>query len=504
MTNSSCKESSDEARPSASEAHTSEASLRVEGSAEGGLHDAGSPADADAQRSKSEGSLWTRNFVCGTLVNFAISTNYFMLMVVMTAYALNVFAAPPAIAALCASAFIIGTLVSRFIAAPLMGAVGRKPLLVVAVALEVGLTALYLANEPVGALIGVRFLHGMAYGVCSTTIATVVTAGIPAAHKGEGVGYFMLSSTLGSAIGPFVGILIANNLGYPVLFVVSCVVVALGIPFVFALDSTDQKPGNARASRKLGKHPVDDAESAEDALAAAEDAMSAAEIGPSKEAARDVAVSNREEALASGEAGAALNSRTRKSWLLKSVEPSVLPIAAVAGLIFFGYSSLLTFLTPYAAEIGLSRAASVFFVAYALAMFITRPFTGRAFDRRGPGPVMSPAFFSFAIGMVLVATSSNDWMLLGAALLLGFGVGTVQSCGLAVAVNIASDDRLSAANATFYILVDAGVGVGPLLLGVIVPLIGYEWLYFCMAGVGLLGFVAFVIVLRRMKKAGKL
>lgn len=63
----------------------------------------------------------------------------------------------------------------------------------------------------------------------------------------------------------------------------------------------------------------------------------------------------------------------------------------VCGLLFFGYSSLLTFLTPYATEIGLARAASVFFVVYALAMFVTRPFTGRAFDRVGPHPVMVPA-----------------------------------------------------------------------------------------------------------------
>lgn len=474
-----------------------------------------SPVSSAAARSKSEGALWTRNFVCGTLVNFAIATNYFMLMVIMTAYALNVFSAPPAVAALCASAFIIGTLVSRFIAAPLMGVVGRKPLLIVAVVLEVGLTALYLANEPVGALIGVRFAHGMAYGVCSTTIATVVTAGIPASRKGEGVGYFMLSSTLGSAIGPFAGILMANHLGYPVLFIVSCAVVALGIPFVLALDSANAGSQKKRATSRLRRKKA-----AEYAAASAEDAVSAAEIGPGAEAERDMAASEREDALARGEGdvtgdvhfrhaqdSAALHSskaksscRTSPSWLLKSVEPSVLPIAFVAGLVFFGYSSLLTFLTPYAAEIGLSRAASVFFVAYALAMFITRPFTGRAFDRKGPAPVMGPAFFSFAVGMVLVATSSNDWMILGAALLLGFGVGTVQSCGLAMAVNIASDDCLSVANATFYMLLDVGVGIGPLILGAIVPLIGYKWLYFCMAGVGLVAFIAFVVVLRRMKR----
>ena len=50
-------------------------------------------------------------------------------------------------------------------------------------------------------------------------------------------------------------------------------------------------------------------------------------------------------------------------------------------------------------------------------------------------------------------------MILGAAALLGFGVGTVQSCGLAMAVRVTSDARLSVANATFYMLLDVGVAL---------------------------------------------
>ena len=123
--------------------------------------------------------LWTRNFVAGTFLNFFIAGNYFMLMVVMTAYALTVHQAPAAVAAFCASAFIVGTLFSRFAAAPMMERFARMPLLVVGCIAEVALSALYLLNEPVGALIGVRLAHGFSYGVCSTTIATVITSGWP-------------------------------------------------------------------------------------------------------------------------------------------------------------------------------------------------------------------------------------------------------------------------------------------------------------------------------------
>ena len=134
----------------------------------------------------------------------------------------------------------------------------------------------------------------------------------------------------------------------------------------------------------------------------------------------------------------------------------------------------------------------MFFVAYALSMFITRPFTGVAFDRYGPHPVMVPAFIAYCAGMVVVAFMANDWALLGGAMILGFGVGTIQSCGMAVRET--PDDRLSVANATFYILLDVGVGIGPLFLGLIEPAIGYSNMYLLMATVGALALALFLIV----------
>ena len=395
------------------------------------------------------------DFVAGTFLNFFIAGNYFMLMVVMPPMRSRFTKRPAAVAAFCASAFIVGTLFSRFAAAPMMERFGRMPLLVVGCIAEVALSALYLLNEPVGALIGVRLAHGFSYGVCSTTIATVITSVVPPERKGEGIGYFMLSITLGSAIGPFAGIFLANNFGYPVVFAVASVLVALSIPAALLL-----RP--APATKVKGSEAAAEAE-----VKAAADAVAGAVAEAPDEEAREDAAANRDEALAastrvpSTHLEEKISAKVEHSPLARFVEAGVLPISVVCGLLFFGYSSLLTFLTPYATEIGLARAASVFFVVYALAMFVTRPFTGRAFDRVGPHPVMVPAFVSFAAGMVVLAFAANDWMILGAAALLGFGVGTVQSCGLAMAVRVTSDARLSVANATFYMLLDVGVGHRP-------------------------------------------
>ena len=69
-------------RPAASPARQSAASAAVRAV----------PSTAPASRAKpAPQPLWTRNFVAGTLLNFFIAGNYFMLMVVMTAYALAVY-----------------------------------------------------------------------------------------------------------------------------------------------------------------------------------------------------------------------------------------------------------------------------------------------------------------------------------------------------------------------------------------------------------------------------
>ena len=189
--------------------------------------------------------------------------------------------------------------------------------------------------------------------------------------------------------------------------------------------------------------------------------------------------------------------RVPRPSLTNYLESSVIPIGAVCALLFFCYSSLLAFLTPFAAENGLETPASFFFVVYAIATFVTRPFTGKLFDRKGDRVVMVPAFIAFIVGMGLLATVYQPTAMLIAAALLGFGVGTVQASGLALAVRLAPDDRLSLANSTFYILLDIGVGVGPLLLGIVQPLWGYRGLFEAMSLVAIVALAAYLLVSRK-------
>ena len=283
-----------------------------------------SPANGPERK---QAKLWTRDFVLGTVVNFVLCANYFMLMVVMTSYALDVYHAPASLAGFCASIFIVGTLVARFTTATVMARFGQKRTLVVGAAAEIALTALYFLGASLPLLFTVRFVHGFAYGTCSTAIATIVTAMVPLERKGEGIGYYMLSVTLGAALGPFTGIFLSNHFGFGTLFAIAMVVAAVSVPCALTLrrPAADRQARAAMALGKGAKLAENQAEAAEArAEAAALDDIAAEESASPLEARREeqVAASLR---VPSTHLEERVTSSVQHSWLARFIEAPVLP-----------------------------------------------------------------------------------------------------------------------------------------------------------------------------------
>ena len=168
------------------------------------------------------------------------------------------------------------------------------------------------------------------------------------------------------------------------------------------------------------------------------------------------------------------------------VEPKALPIAFITMIVAFCYSSILSFINFYAIEINLVETASFFFVVYAVAVLLSRPFTGRLMDDKGANFVMYPAFVIFAAGMLLLSSVTTGITLLIAGALIGLGFGNMQSTTQAVAVKLTAPHRLGLATSTFFIALDAGLGFGPYLLGFIIPVTGYRTLFVILAFIILL------------------
>ena len=94
------------------------------------------------------------------------------------------------------------------------------------------------------------------------------------------------------------------------------------------------------------------------------------------------------------------------------IEKKSVPITLVATVTAFCYSGILSFLSFFATENHITTAASFFFVVYAAAVLVTRPFSGRLFDTKGPNFIMYPAIISFIIGMFILSQSHVGIVLL--------------------------------------------------------------------------------------------
>jgi MFS family permease len=174
------------------------------------------------------------------------------------------------------------------------------------------------------------------------------------------------------------------------------------------------------------------------------------------------------------------------------IEAPVVPVAFVALLLYFCYGGVVSFLALFMRELGLVEFASLFFVVFAVMVFITRPFVGRVFDARGIRVLVIPALLCMAFGLLLFSQSQNHWMLLASAVVIGLGVGAVQGGTLAQVAKITPPARRGVATSTYSLLIDVGYSLGPLLIGIFVPYLGFRGVFFALALVTLLNFFYFV------------
>jgi MFS family permease len=361
--------------------------------------------------------LWTKAFIVTALINFLVALNFYLLMIIISEFALNTLKTTSSEAGLTASIFIIGALLARVFVGKWMMRFGYKKILSVGVTAGLAMTLAYFVANGVMLLLAVRFLHGMTFGITSAATATIVADIIPQERRGEGIGYYSLSQILATAIGPFLGMFLSQHGSYNTIFTACALASFVSLILLPLL-----------ALRKKEAH---------------ED--------PKQE--------------------------TEAFKLSSFIEPKAIPISMICLLIYMCYSSVVSFLNLYAKEIHLADAASFFFVVYAIVVFISRPMIGRMFDLKGENTIMYPAILTFGLGMLLFSHSHSGFVLLLSAVLIGLGFGAIASSTQTIAVKVTPPHRLGLANSTYYMFSDIGMGIGPLAVGFVIPYLGYSGMY---------------------------
>lgn len=387
--------------------------------------------------------LWTKDFIIISTINFLLTLVFYLLIVIMGSFAIERYDATVSEAGLVTGLFVVGTLIGRLFTGRAIDQVGRKKTLIVGLILFTAATFLYFIQIGVGFLIFSRFMHGMMLGIASTATGTIVAQIIPAARRGEGIGYYSMGATLATATGPFIGLIVTQTMPVEIVFWI-----AAGIGFASLLTANIVH---------VPPLTVD----------------------------KEVVVEKRK-------------------GIGSFVELNALPISAITFIIALGYAGILSFINLFAEEVGLMKAASFFFLVYSISVLVTRPFTGKLVDRKGANYVMYPTFILYASGLLLLGLSQNSWMLLSSGILIGLGFGNMQSCIQAIAIKITPIERAGLATSTFYIFMDAGLGLGPYVLGFIVTFLGYQQLYMTLGFVVLAAIGLYFIVHGRKDRQGAL
>lgn len=370
---------------------------------------------------KMEKKLFNKGFVAITSINFIVYLVYYLMMVIIAVIAHDQLHASFGQAGIASGIYIIGTLLARLIMGKELELIGRRQVARWGAVLYLLTTVAYLFVPDIWTLDVVRLLNGFAYGMTSTALNAIVTAFIPDNRRGEGINYYGLSTSLAAAIGPFIGLLLLSATSFHFIVIMSVVMIALSMVALFTI-----KIANVTLT-----------------------ADHLAEL---------------------------------KSWQLSSfIEYKVLLIALVGFLMGLSYSSVLAFLASYAESLNLVAVSSFFFVVYAGIVTVTRPMSGRIFDRFGENMVMYPSYACLTIGLLILGLTHSGTTLLLSGAFIGLGYGTFMSNGQAVTLKLVPSRRIGIALSTYFIGLDLGLGVGPYVFGALHAQLPFRDLYFVAA-----------------------
>lgn len=364
--------------------------------------------------------LWNRAFIFCVLNNLFLFTYYFALLAILPVYIMKDLGGTVKEAGLALTLFLISSILVRPFSGLISEKIGKKLSFRGSELFFVLFAFSYLCIDSMWSLLVVRFIHGIWFSILTTVTVPVANEFIPEQRKGEGMGYFVMSTNLGVVFGPLLALTITQYASFSVLFAILSGLITVGFIFCLCIPIHDED------SRSLVK--------------------------PS------------------------LSSLTRYD----IIEFRVLSVGMVALLTAFAYSSVMSFIAAYTETKQLMAYTSSFFLVFACSMILVRPWVGRWFDQKGASVVIYPSFILFAIGLAVVSQLNQPWVLWLSAVLIGIGYGTLFPCLQTVAIQSVPRQRIGHAISTYFTLFDLGLAVGSVIMGVLIAYWGYAVTYlFC-------------------------
>lgn len=362
--------------------------------------------------------LWTGSFVKICLVNFFIFVNFHALLPTFP-YFVEFLGGDSVTIGLATALFSLASIVSRPFVGWLVDTKGRRTILVVGM---IGMSLIpmgYFVSTGIAFAVILRTIHGAFHATSSNAASTWVTDIIPRNKMGEGLGMYGLSMAISTAVAPALGLVIMNWEG--------------GIPTPFGFKALF--------------------------VMTALSGLIALIIG--------ISIKNRNYKLSD-----------KPLKMNQLFEKKSIPASITQFFYMMAYGVIEVYVAIYATKNGL-LSGGIYFIFIAIATVLTRITLGRVIDRRGEGILIYSGNAAIIVGILLLVFAHNVPCYIFSALLLGYSFGAIQPSLQTMAMHAIAPERRGAASSTFFCAFDMGIALGAFLAGVLIKVVGYDYMFLC-------------------------
>jgi MFS family permease len=359
------------------------------------------------------------------------------------------------------SIFSLAAGFGRFLGGNLSDKYGRKLMIVIGSLLMAGSCAVVAVYTTTLFLVLCRLVQGIGFAMVTTASATAAADILPPSRMGEGIGYHSLGYALSLAIGVSFGIALIGWDGGFALF--GGFAVLSFMAFILTLICRFEKWKDGVSSQ------------------------------PSQPDDKRVAQSNTE-VVSERQADVDPPSDSQNVfWRL--IEKTTLPIALVQLLFSFGTIIFTCFSALYAINYGIVNAG-MFFMMMAIAMVLSRIFSGKIFDRFQAPVILVPTMLLAIVACLMMLISHSEIVFSAAGFVYGLSGGLLMPVVASEVIRRAPPARWGAGNATFWLSMDIGMTSGTLFWGFVIDAFGFDFTLILSIIILVLDIVAVLTVLR--------
>lgn len=173
--------------------------------------------------------LWTKNFIAICIANFLMCFAFYILLPTMPFFLKENFGISNTAIGVVLSCYTIAILLIRPFSGYIADSFPRKPIFVIFFILYFAMFLSYPLAHFLWIFVLCRMIHGLFFGILSTSGNTMVIDVMPSSRRGEGIGYYGAMNNMAMAFGPMIGLLIMKTADFNALFYTSAISTFVGV-----------------------------------------------------------------------------------------------------------------------------------------------------------------------------------------------------------------------------------------------------------------------------------